>query len=1419
MVKGIKQNYNWKRFWCPRADSFDLSDGGYLRDPGLYNPHVKSFESITSIPCLVLLGEPGIGKTYAMQTAQKAVSAEIKEKGEQVLNFDLRSYGSEDRLVRELFGGKIFSDWIEAEYRLHVFLDSLDECLLRIDTLAALLVDKLKEYPVDRICLRIACRTADWPGSLEEGLKQLWGGDALGVYELTPLRQEDVIDAAKAYNLDDNKFLQEIDQRGVVPLAIKPVTLNFLINTYSKNGRFPSTQAELYLQGCRLLCEETNEGRRDARLTGSFTPEQRLAAASRIAAVTIFSNRYAIWMGTDFGDVPDEDVTDQKLCCGSEDADGSQFDVTEKAIEETLSTGLFSSRGLNRMGWAHQTYAEFLAARYLEKHKMTLTQIRSLFIHPGDNEAGLVPQLHETAAWLASMSPEVFNEILRVNPEVLLRSDVATAEKKDRVALVESLLKAYDEKGCRDPDWNNQKRYKKLGHPGLEDQLRPYICDSTKGSVVRSEAIKIAEACGLRTFQDNLATIALDKKEPLEIRKTAIHAIKQIADDRTKVKLKPLVTGDTVEDSNDDLKGCSLMSLWPDHIKAKELFTAITSIKQRNYIGAYWWFLSHELVPKLKPSDLPVALKWVEQQVSLQDLTYCFKELMDAIILKTWEHLDTPRVLRAFVKAVLSRFKQHYKIVESGTTPEFRKILSDEDSDNKRRKTIEAVIPLISDVKQGALCLVFSETPLVFRKDVKWMLDRLQKEKSKKRQFIWAKLIDWVFDWDEPDQRDAILDACDKNGILAETFSSHLKPIELNSPEAEKMKADYSITQECLKRDEERPLLNSLPAERILGLLDECESGNPSAWWRLNMEMTLEPDSRSYGSDDESDLTVLPGWKNADDVTRRRIVDAAKRYVLKQDPGTHKWLGKDIIYRPAFAGYRALQLLLQEIPDFISSLSVDVWKKWAPIILDYPIFGSGSGDRNIEVQKELIKLSYQYAPDEIIQTLVTIIDKENTDYGQIFITQRIERIKGCWDSRLASVLMDKVKDANLNPECMGVLLSNLLGHNVTEARIFAESLISSISLSDEIGLSRAIIAARELLLYTKDAGRSVIWSAIQKDTGFGKKVIERLASDPEKPYEFPENAEKVLTEGQLANLYIWIVHQYPHTEDPELNSDGKVDTRKKIAVFRDSILIYLKRRGTPEACKAIQQIINEFPELNWLKWELHEAREIMRRKTWEPLKPCEILKMTRDQLVRLIQNGEQLLEVLVESLERLEKELQRKPQPAAIDLWNKIKKGKKNAYRPKDENEISDYIVRHLRKDLCERGVVINREVEIQRGEGSGQGVRTDIHVNAVIRNQDNEIYDTITVIIEVKGCWHRDLYNAMDTQLVGRYLKDNHCQYGLYLVGWFNCDQWDTTDSRKGHSLNSDINKARKQFDEQASALSQQNVRIKAFVVNMALH
>jgi hypothetical protein len=136
---------------------------------------------------------------------------------------------------------------------------------------------------------------------------------------------------------------------------------------------------------------------------------------------------------------------------------------------------------------------------------------------------------------------------------------------------------------------------------------------------------------------------------------------------------------------------------------------------------------------------------------------------------------------------------------------------------------------------------------------------------------------------------------------------------------------------------------------------------------------------------------------------------------------------------------------------------------------------------------------------------------------------------------------------------------------------------------------------------------------------------------------------------------------------------------------------------------------------------------------------------------------------------------------------------------------------------LATRGVIVAREVEIRRGEGAGAGERTDIHVTAVIPGMEAESRDTVRVIIETKGCWNRELQTAMKDQLVGRYLRDNECRHGVYLVGWYLCDQWTDDAGQRAATPDWSLADARQFFEEQADEMPS-DVSIKAVVLDARL-
>ena len=105
-------------------------------------------ESLLRYRALILLGEPGIGKTTALADETERVKELASSSKRTVIHADLRAYSSEGLLYKQLFESPEFLAWLGDDSELDLHLDSLDEALLRIDSIANLLANELPRLPV-----------------------------------------------------------------------------------------------------------------------------------------------------------------------------------------------------------------------------------------------------------------------------------------------------------------------------------------------------------------------------------------------------------------------------------------------------------------------------------------------------------------------------------------------------------------------------------------------------------------------------------------------------------------------------------------------------------------------------------------------------------------------------------------------------------------------------------------------------------------------------------------------------------------------------------------------------------------------------------------------------------------------------------------------------------------------------------------------------------------------------------------------------------------------------------------------------------------------------------------------------------------------------------------------------------------------
>lgn len=1318
--------HSWRRYWVERGQ-IPPGDGlGFLLDPGddplrLEASSLKMTAQLDSgYPCLVLLGEAGLGKTFELQT-------HLRRAGDLFLN--LGEVSDAWTLNHRLFDTAEFRNWLQGNGELTVLLDSMDESPLALKELSGMLRHHLERAPRERLRLRVACRPHVWPEDLDRTLGDWWG-PGYGRFEILPLTRRDVAGSAQAAGLDPDTFLEAVVSRDLVSLAARPVTLEFLLRQ-ARDQEMPGSIHEVYSRGLeRLVSWDPASG----RTQGDLKPAEVLALARRVAAMTLLCGRPLVSVRPPTYEEPAVlSVLEGDISSGVEPAGGDSLPVNARNLKEVLGTGLFTAVG-NHLGWSHRTFAEFLSAEYLRVHQFSDAQVRSLLFHRDDRTGseGTIPtQLHGVATWLARDSRDLVQRIVRTAPEILVNSTLGEQPEEVRAEVVEGVLRGMEE--GRLSSWDRRMRvdYRWMDHPRLGEQLRVWFLDRSRGDRSRQVALEIARACRCSSVAPRLAEIALDGGESMPVRSTAAWALASLEDLPSRLRLRPLVDGDS-EDHDDDLKGAALQALWPELLSSEDLFAVLRPPRQDRLFGLYANFLS-TLPEALGSEHLGAALEWVRRQEEGHRLPYWLQKLVDGILDLAWESLECPGVLEAFVGTALNRLSRYEPVVASPVRerPEFR---------SRARLVLSALVPRLSGARPGeALALM----DLVAREDFDWLVDQALLTAELDLRLAWQQLASLALRYGELPNLNSLSRGMQLQDELPELYQyvgPWVEAIPLDSEKAAELRTAH-------RRQLERSAAEAERAERsraaILSRLEEAESGNLAGWWLLNLEFATS--LRDTLDEHEPDLTALETWRTLSPNLEQRCLDVAQIYLAQADPATSTWLGKSVLNRPAAAGARALVVLYRLRPDALACLDDGTWARWTPILLAFP---GPFGCKGEEALRALLPLAWDRAPQTFSETLGLVLEREKRgETGHLFILERLTLALSSRPDLQDYLLRMAASDSSLLPTSFQDLIEPPMEHGNDRAFDLARS-----AFVGEGEWSRPVraMAGSLLLRHRPRAYWEDIWRVLRGDPQFGKEVLLCLGNRWDIREPLPLTLE--LEEHRLADLYELLCELFPPAPHEDLAS-GVVLPEHHIAELRNGIPGHLSRRGTSEAVEALTRLFEGIPNQRWLAYQVAAAEAVRVERAYEPPTPQALVRMARARAVRLVRTADELMELVLETLEELQEEL-RRSRFLRESLWNPD--------HPKEEAQLRDLVWKQLDDRLVRRGVVANREVLVDPSS------ETDIFVTAVRPGEKPGPYHLVRVIVEVKGDWNDKVTTAMRDQLLEQYMIEANCSHGIYLVGWF---------------------------------------------------
>jgi len=607
-------------FDIPRdTDGFLLAEGETLWF-GTPNRQVSmnSPDDIIVQSSLLLLGEPGIGKSTALRQIQKRWEREQTGHTAWLEGAELTD-ATLEMLISKAIAGCISGS--NEEMGLLV-IDQLDETgqLASFPRRIARLLDKI---PQTRLRVAIGCRAADVPAALKDSLGE--AGFRVIIGDLCPLTRKAAERLSEArLGSSSGTFLDAATAAGAGVLASVPLTLDLLIRRFEAAGELTGRPVDLFQDGIAGLTGEWSERRTSEP---SLSASQRIAIAERIAAAVVLGGVRLVSV-REVSNGPSITLSD---VVGGVEAVGStaESEVTSAAVRETLGTALFAGRTGGQFAFTHSSIAACLAARYLVRREAPPAQLTALLVISTPDGAKTIPaSLRETATWYVVLAPEHSGWLIEADPTAVADHSRLVDSPETRKLVVSGLLAHAEDVELMDR-WRRSKR--DMSFPGLDAALKealpaagePAPQDWTTVSRMRL-AISLAGESQTASLVGELVTLAAREDLGPYERGWAVDAAVgcdgTIAGPLLREVLGSLVDASQAAaiDPDDELRGHLLSALWPSYLSLAEALVHLRPRRNRQLIGSYRLFMLR-LPQSISEDEIDVALDWAPNRAAVDD--------------------------------------------------------------------------------------------------------------------------------------------------------------------------------------------------------------------------------------------------------------------------------------------------------------------------------------------------------------------------------------------------------------------------------------------------------------------------------------------------------------------------------------------------------------------------------------------------------------------------------------------------------------------------------------------------------------------------------------------------------------------------------------------------------------------------------